>query len=139
MSALFSKKNKIKNEKRFSEKDEVVVGKTEQIGTDSSQTVNPKYYDHLSGESAITGFYVSEKAGLLNGFNQYLFKVSGNSNKGQLSKEIEKMFDVKVESVKIMNTKRKIRSVGRHSGFKPGFKKAVIVLKKGYTIEQAKA
>lgn len=90
-------------------------------------------------ESVITGFYISEKAGLLNGFNQYVFKVSDTANKSELSKQVEKMFNVKVKSVKVLNTQKKRRDVGKYHGFKPGFKKAVVVLKKGYAIEQAKA
>ncbi len=87
-------------------------------------------------ENIIT-FYISEKAGLLNGFNQYVFKVSGTANKSELSKQVEKMFNVKVKSVKVLNTQKKRRDVGRHHGFKPGFKKAIVVLEKGYAIEQA--
>ena len=89
-------------------------------------------------ENIIT-FYISEKAGLLNTFNQYVFKVSGKANKSQLARQIEKMFSVKVKGIKVLNTAEKIRNVGRHTGSKPGFKKAIVVLEKGYSIEQAKA
>ena len=89
-------------------------------------------------ENIIT-FYISEKAGLLNTFNQYVFKVSGKTNKSQLTRQVEKMFNVKVKGIKILNTAEKRRDIGRHTGIKPGFKKAIVVLEKGYTIEQAKA
>lgn len=90
-------------------------------------------------ESVITGFYISEKAGLLNNFNQYVFKVSNSANKSQLTRQVEKMFNVKVKDIKILNTSDKRRDIGRYSGVKPGFKKAIVVLEKGYAIEQAKA
>ena len=51
---------------------------------------------------------------------------------------IEKLFNVKVKAVKILNMPQKRKDVGKHSGFRAGFKKAVVVLEKGYTIEQAK-
>jgi large subunit ribosomal protein L23 len=85
-------------------------------------------------ESVITSFYISEKAGLLNGSNQYVFKVSKTANKSQLSRQVEKMFNVKVKDVKIMNTKRKRRDIGKYTGFKSGFKKAIVVLEEGYSI-----
>ena len=122
--ALFSKKPKVAEEKGISVKEGTAAA--------SSSFVPVQ-------ESVITGFYISEKAGLLNGFNQYVFKVAKDANKSQLAKQDEKMFNVKVKDVKIMNTKKKRRDIGRYHGFKPGFKKAVVVLEKGYAIEQAKA
>ena len=128
MSALFSKKTKDEKKKALLQKSEVAVdGETKQAGS-----LNPV------GESVITGFYISEKAGLLNNFNQYVFKVSNNANKSQLAGQVEKMFNVKVKDVKILNTAEKRRDTGRYTGFKPGFKKAIVVLEKGYSIEQAR-
>lgn len=123
MSALFSKKPNVTEEKAITVKEDAVV----------STSFIPVQ------ENVITGFYISEKAGLLNGFNQYVFKVSDNANKSQLARQVEKMFSVKVKSVKMMNTKKKRRDIGKYTGFKPGFKKAVVVLEKGHVIEQAKA
>ena len=129
MSALFSKKTKDEKKKALPQKSEVAVGgETKQAGS-----LNPVQ------ESVITGFYISEKAGLLNNFNQYVFKVSNSANKSQLAGQVEKMFNVKVKDVKILNTAEKRRDTGRYTGFKPGFKKAIVVLEKGYSIEQAKA
>ena len=126
--ALFSKKTKDENKKVLPQKNEVIVEETKQ-----AISFNPVQ------ESVITSFYISEKAGLLNGFNQYVFKVLNNANKSQLARQVEKMFSVKVKSVKMMNTPKKRRDVGKYHGFKPGFKKAVVVLEKGHSIEQAKA
>jgi len=86
----------------------------------------------------LKNFYVSEKASLLNGFNQYIFKVFRSANKSQIRKQVEKLFNVKVESVKVLNMPRKRRDLGRHPGFKSEYKKAIVVLAKGQTIEQAK-
>ena len=122
--ALFSKKQNKEEEKNIPAKE------TEVTAPSSFVPVQ---------ESVITGFYVSEKAGLLNSLGQYVFKVSDNANKSQLARQVEKMFSVKVKSVKMMNTKKKRRDIGKYTGFKPGFKKAVVVLEKGHSIEQAKA
>ena len=127
--AIFGKKNK--EPKKTAPKAEVVVEEKEQ----TTKNATPFQPIH---ESIITSFYISEKAGLLNGFNQYVFKVAGGANKSQLSRQVEKMFKVKVKSVKMMNTKDKRRDIGKYPGYKSGFKKAIVVLEKGQTIEQAK-
>ena len=46
--------------------------------------------------------------------------------------------EVKVKQVKMLNMPRKRRDLGKHPGFKSGFKKAVVVLEEGYAIGQAK-
>lgn len=86
----------------------------------------------------LKGFYVSEKASTLNSLNQYVFKVFDGTTKNEIKKQVETNFDVRVGGVKIINLPKKKRSVGRHSGFKKGFKKAIVTLKEGYSIDQAK-
>ena len=92
-----------------------------------------------SGQQVLKEFYVSEKASILNTMNHYVFKVFNNANKAEIKKQVEKVFDVKVKDVKISNMPQKRRDLGRHPGFRAGFKKAIVVLKEGYSIEQAKA
>ena len=87
----------------------------------------------------LKGFYTSEKATALSSFSQYVFKVFDNATKNEIRKQVEKSFSVKVKGVKIINLPEKSRTIGRHKGFKKGFKKAIVVLEKGYSIEQAKA
>ena len=41
----------------------------------------------------LKNFYVSEKASLLNGFNQYVFKVFRSANKSQIKKQVEKIIE----------------------------------------------
>lgn len=78
--------------------------------------------------------HTTEKAGFLNSFNQYVFKVAGDANKIEIRKDIEKNYNVKVEAVKILNMPSKIRMLGRTEGIKSGFKKAIIKLKEGHKI-----
>ncbi|OGM97302.1 MAG: 50S ribosomal protein L23 [Candidatus Yanofskybacteria bacterium RIFCSPHIGHO2_01_FULL_39_8b] len=86
----------------------------------------------------LKGFYVSEKASMGNGTGQYMFKVFQNANKSEVKKEVSKLFNVQVKKVKILNMPEKRRDFGKHPGAKPGFKKAIVVLKEGFTIGQAK-
>jgi len=94
----------------------------------------------VSGDSStnktIKHFYVSEKASRLTSINQYVFKVHKSANKSEVKKQVSKLFNVNVIDVKMINVPRKRRSLGRHPGFKTGFKKAIVVLQKGQSIQQ---
>jgi large subunit ribosomal protein L23 len=68
-------------------------------------------------------------------FNQICFEVDSRANKKQVSDAIEKIFNVKVEDVKIVNTKPKPKRLGKYSGMKSGYKKAIVFLKEGSKIE----
>ncbi|OGN04894.1 MAG: 50S ribosomal protein L23 [Candidatus Yanofskybacteria bacterium RIFCSPHIGHO2_02_FULL_44_12b] len=95
--------------------------------------------DNSDAYRVIKSIYISEKSALIAPYNQYIFKVFPDANKTQIREKVEKLFNVKVKDVKILNMPQKRKDLGRHPGFRSGFKKAIVVLKKGYTIEQAKA
>src|SRR3989344_9211358 len=99
----------------------------------STSQITPKDYGILRN------FYISEKSTALNSLNQYVFKVFDKVNKNEIKKQVEKTYNVKVKNVKTINLQKKKRTLGRHSGFKQGIKKAIVVLKKGYSIEHNKA
>ena len=71
--------------------------------------------------------------------NKYAFIVDKNVNKIQIKEAIEKLYDVKVEAVNTMNYDGKKKSrytkAGVISGRRPAFKKAVVTLKEGDTID----
>ena len=70
--------------------------------------------------------------------NQYAFEVAENANRTQVKDAIETIFDVKVESVNIINTpaKRGRRSRSRRLMVRrPGYKKAIVTLQSGQTLE----
>jgi len=66
---------------------------------------------------------------------QICLKVDPRANKKQITEAVQKIFNVKVVGVRTVNTKPKPRSLGKHSGYKPGYKKAIISLKEGDTID----
>lgn len=70
---------------------------------------------------------------------QYGFIVSGDANKVEIKKAVEKLYSVTVKSVNTMNAAGKIRNrytkAGNISGMKGQVKKAVVTLKKGETID----
>lgn len=81
---------------------------------------------------------ITEKGGLLEGFGQYFFKVAKDANKVEIKKAVEKLYRVRVDRVNVISMPSKFRRVGEHEGKKPGFKKAIVTLKKGDKIEIAK-
>ncbi len=68
-------------------------------------------------------------------FNQICFEVDPRANKKQVSEAVEKIFNVKVAEVRIVNTKPKPKRLGKYSGSSTGYKKAVVSLKEGSKIE----
>jgi large subunit ribosomal protein L23 len=59
------------------------------------------------------------------------FKVLRNANKLEIKDAVEKIFSVKVESVRTANCHGKVRRQGRYSGRRPDWKKAYVTLKEG--------
>jgi large subunit ribosomal protein L23 len=70
--------------------------------------------------------------------NQYAFEVASKATKTQVKDAVETIFDVTVESVNIINTpaKRGRRARSRRlSVRRPGYKKALVTLKAGQTLQ----
>lgn len=80
--------------------------------------------------------HVTEKATELGERNKYVFKVRPNTNKIEIKKGVESLYGVDVVGVNIINIHRKKRRVGRRrEGWKKGYKKAIVKVKKGQKIE----
>ena len=80
---------------------------------------------------------VTEKSTSLSEFNKIVFKVDKNANKITIKKNIEKIFKVNVIKINTVNMKGKVKLVKNKKSFKPGYKKAIITLKKGQSIDLA--
>ena len=78
---------------------------------------------------------VSEKsyAGLAD--RQYTFKVHKDAHKTQVRQAVEELFGVKVKSVRVISVAAKPKRRGLIKGVRPGWKKAVVQLHEGQTIE----
>ena len=59
----------------------------------------------------------------------YTFIVKKDANKTQIKQAVEKIFDVKVERVNTVTCKGKLKRMGRHEGYTPDRKKAIVTLK----------
>jgi large subunit ribosomal protein L23 len=72
---------------------------------------------------------VTEKSSLLKEKgNQYVFEVATSANKIEIAKAIELLFKVKVMAVRVMNVEGKARRLGKSSGKRPDWRKAIVKL-----------
>ncbi len=79
--------------------------------------------------------HISEKATDLNEKNKYVFKIRPGANKIEVKKAIKDIYEVDAVDVKIINVHRKKRRLGKQIGWRKGYKKAIVKVKKGQKIE----
>jgi large subunit ribosomal protein L23 len=78
---------------------------------------------------------VSEKSYSLIDDRKYSFKIHPDAHKTQVRQAVEELFGVKVERVNIVHVQAKPKKRGGHKGIKPGWKKAIVQVAEGQTIE----
>ena len=74
---------------------------------------------------------ITEKATSLSEQNKVIFKVRNDASKKSIKKNIEKIFKVNVIKINTITKKSKSKVIRGRIGFKKGYKKAMITLKKG--------
>ena len=79
--------------------------------------------------------HITEKATELEKENKYVFKVFQKTNKIEIKKAVEDLYGIDVVDVKIINVPRRRKRLGRQEGWKKGYKKAIVKIKKGQKIE----
>ena len=78
---------------------------------------------------------VSEKSYSLITDRKYTFKVHKDAHKTQVRQAVEELFGVKVENVNVVKVQAKPKRRGMTKGKRPGWKKAIVQLREGETIE----
>jgi large subunit ribosomal protein L23 len=78
---------------------------------------------------------VSEKSYSLIGGGKYVFKVHPDSHKTQIRQAVEELFGVHVLGVNVLKVQAKPKRRGMSKGTRPGWKKAIVQLREGETIE----
>ncbi len=78
---------------------------------------------------------VSEKSYSLIEDDKYTFKIHPQAHRTQVRQAVEELFDVHVESVNIAYVKSKPKRRGMIRGRRPGWKKAIVQIRAGETIE----
>jgi len=90
--------------------------------------------------NVLTAPIISEKsANAADLGNQYVFKIQNTATKLQVKQAVELMFSVKVDSVRVLNVKGKVKRFGRNLGKRSDWKKAYVKLQAGHSIELASA
>ncbi|MEK7650168.1 MAG: 50S ribosomal protein L23 [Patescibacteria group bacterium] len=137
MALLPFLKNKEKEQKRSGKK----VAKT------ATHDHKDHDHDHDHKESkALTRFegveravliapHVTERARQLSEIGQYVFRIAVTANKQAVRKAVERAYKVHVEHVQIVAAREKKRRRGLTEGVKRGYKKAVVALRHGETID----
>ena len=80
---------------------------------------------------------ITEKATSLSENNKVVFKVRDDASKKTIKKNIEKIFKVNVLKVNTITKKSKSKIIRGKIGYKKGYKKALVTLKKGQSIDLA--
>ena len=82
--------------------------------------------------------HVSEKAAVVADLNnQYVFKVALNATKAEIRKAVEQLFKVKVDNVRTLRVKGKVKRNRFGYSTKPTWKKAYVRLEQGHEIDFA--
>lgn len=78
---------------------------------------------------------LTEKATMLMEQNKYCFDVASKATKPEIKAAIEQIFDVRVESVNTHKPPRKKRRVGRFIGYRAQYKRAIVTLAEGSSLQ----
>ena len=76
----------------------------------------------------------TEKGALLEAGRKYVFEVSKKANKIEVKKAVEEIYGVKVDSVNMISVPGKLKRVRRDIGHTTPWKKAIVTLKEGHSI-----
>ncbi len=78
---------------------------------------------------------VSEKSYSLIGEGKYVFRIHQDAHRTQVRQAVEQLFGVHVEGVNVLKVQPKPKRRGLSKGIRPGWKKAIVQLREGETIE----
>lgn len=85
---------------------------------------------NLTSHDIIRKPVITEKTMAAMADNKYTFIVHIDSNKSQIKRAVEEVFDVKVQSVQTSRTMGKTKRMGVHVGKRADYKKAIVTLTK---------
>ena len=90
----------------------------------------------MSARDIIVRPLVTEKTmKLQDSFNKVTFEVAKNANKVSVAQAIKEIYNIKVEGVNIVNVHPKKKRMGRYEGTTSAYKKAIVTLPEGASID----
>lgn len=136
---LFNKKEETKVE------EEKVIAKDEKSSTDKkpAKSKEEKAVAKIAASKSdaqmaydfIIKPWITEKAQELMSANKYVFRLKAKTTKREAKVAVERLYNVRVEDVNIINIPSKKRRFGRYQGMKSAVRKAIVTLKEGDKIE----
>ncbi len=130
-------KEKTKEEENESSKKKAVDSskKESEAKKDKKKKIIAKENTPLEHFEILQKPHISEKAFYFGKQNKYVFRVLPASNKTEIGKAVENIYGVSVKSVNIINIPPKRKMFRGKPGMKNGYKKAIVKLKKGDSID----
>ena len=89
---------------------------------------------HVNFTKLLAPLITEKSASQADTFNQYSFKVKPSMSKKEITDTIEGYFEVTVEKVSTINFKGKVKKFGQKIGKRVAWKKAIVTLKSGDTL-----
>ena len=110
-----------------------LVKESDSAGASSDRPANLKDNTGLA-HRVLHRYHLSEKSNALSNSGRYVFKVASTTNKIEVKKAVQAVYDVHVTDVNIINVTGKKRRQGRTFGRTQDWKKAIVTLKEGERI-----
>ncbi len=101
----------------------------------ASPKIKPAKKGSVRAYRVLVSPHITEKATELEKENKYVFKIFSRANKTETAKAVEDLYGVEVVNVRIINAPRKKKRLAGQAGWKKGYKKAIVRIKKGQKIE----
>jgi len=117
------------------------VVKEEKVKAEKPKTEKPKVTKKVAKKEYSEAYrvikrpIVTEKSNDLGFLNKYIFEVFDSANKPEVKKAVQDLYGVQVINVNIIKVRGKKRRLGRHEGWRSGYKKALVTLAQGEKIE----
>lgn len=105
------------------------------VSKEEKKTASPKKELRQFNSKAVRKPWVTEKSAGLGSLNKYVFVVTQSASSEEIKRAVEGIYNVTVTAVNIINVGGKQRRLGRSLGRKSGYRKAVVTIKEGQTIE----
>ena len=84
----------------------------------------------------LVGAHISEKATIVTEeSNQFVFKVAKSATKSEIKEAVERLYEVVVENVSVLNVKGKVKRTARGWSHRANWKKAYVRLEQGHDID----
>ena len=130
---IFKKTKKEENKEVLKKDEKVVKEKAEKKST--GKPVTQSMSSDSKRKLLVKQVWITEKGSSLSGLGKYIFIVDKSINKPEIKKAIESIYSVNVVSVNVINSKGKLKRLGRSTGKTSSHKKAIVTLKEGQKID----